>query len=35
MDHRETTREEDMAYALLGVLGVRMQLDYGEEGHQR
>ncbi len=30
MDYRETTREEDMAYAMLGILGVRMRLDYGE-----
>ncbi len=30
MDYRETTREEDTAYALLGILGVRMRLDYGE-----
>ncbi|KAH8759522.1 heterokaryon incompatibility protein-domain-containing protein [Diaporthe sp. PMI_573] len=30
MGHRKTTREEDMAYALLGILDVRMRLDYGE-----
>ncbi len=30
MDQRNTTREEDMAYALLGIMGVRMRLDYGE-----
>ncbi|KAH8900609.1 hypothetical protein GQ53DRAFT_863078 [Thozetella sp. PMI_491] len=30
MDRRQTTREEDMAYALLGILNVRMRLDYGE-----
>ncbi|TPX13470.1 uncharacterized protein E0L32_006200 [Thyridium curvatum] len=30
MENRETSREEDLAYALLGILGVRMQLDYGE-----
>jgi hypothetical protein len=27
---RETTREEDMAYCLLGILGVNMPLIYGE-----
>ncbi|KAH8752251.1 vegetative incompatibility protein HET-E-1 [Diaporthe sp. PMI_573] len=30
MDHRETTREEDMAYALLGIFDVQMPLIYGE-----
>ena len=30
MEHRETTRGEDKAYALFGILGVRMRLDYGE-----
>lgn len=28
--HRETTRVEDMAYCLLGILGVKMPLLYGE-----
>ena len=27
---RETTREEDMAYCLLGIFGVYMPLIYGE-----
>jgi hypothetical protein len=27
---RETTREEDLAYCLLGIFGVRMWLSYGE-----
>ncbi len=30
MDHRETTREEDKAYALLGIFDVQMPLIYGE-----
>jgi hypothetical protein len=28
--HRETTREEDVAYCLLGIFGVNMALLYGE-----
>lgn len=28
--HRETTREEDIAYCLLGIFGVNMPLLYGE-----
>jgi hypothetical protein len=27
---RQTTREEDIAYCLLGLLGVNMPLIYGE-----
>jgi hypothetical protein len=34
MERRETTREEDMAYALLGLFGVQMPLIYGE-GRER
>jgi hypothetical protein len=30
MGRRETTREEDRAYSLLGIFGVHMQLIYGE-----
>ena len=30
MANRTTTKVEDTAYALLGLLGVRMQTDYGE-----
>lgn len=30
--HRETTREEDRAYSLLGIFGVHMPLLYGERG---
>ena len=29
-EHRETKREEDASYSLLGVLGVQMPLIYGE-----
>ncbi|KAI0190939.1 heterokaryon incompatibility protein-domain-containing protein [Xylaria flabelliformis] len=28
--HRETTREEDIAYCLLGIFGINMSLIYGE-----
>jgi hypothetical protein len=31
---RTTTRDEDMAYCLLGILGVNMPLLYGEGGHK-
>ncbi|KAG7284324.1 hypothetical protein NEMBOFW57_010696 [Staphylotrichum longicolle] len=31
---RKTTREEDMAYSLLGILGVNMPLLYGEGGRR-
>jgi hypothetical protein len=31
---RETTREEDVAYSLLGIFGVSMPALYGEGGHQ-
>ncbi|KAM0451571.1 hypothetical protein ACHAPV_009910 [Trichoderma viride] len=30
MEHRETTRKEDKAYSLLGILDVQMPLIYGE-----
>lgn len=30
MDHRETTREEDKVYALLGIFDIQMSLIYGE-----
>ncbi|PMD31742.1 HET-domain-containing protein [Hyaloscypha variabilis F] len=30
MNHRETTREEDKAYALLGIFDIQMPLIYGE-----
>lgn len=33
MQRRETTRVEDLAYSLLGILGVRMSLRYGEGRH--
>lgn len=33
MQRRETTKIEDMAYCLLGILGVYMPLVYGEGGH--
>jgi hypothetical protein len=29
-EFRDTKRPEDKAYCLLGILGVRMRLDYGE-----
>jgi hypothetical protein len=29
---RETTRKEDETYCLLGLLGVQMELLYGEQG---
>jgi len=29
-DTRQTTREEDMAYSLLGIFDVHMPLIYGE-----
>jgi len=32
--HRETTRDEDMAYCLLGLLDVNMPLLYGEGGYK-
>lgn len=32
MEHRETTRPEDMSYALYGILGVTIGANYGE-GH--
>lgn len=32
MNHRQTQREEDRAYALLGILGIHMMPHYGEEG---
>jgi hypothetical protein len=34
IEHRETTREEDMSYCLLGILGVSMGIRYGD-GQQR
>ncbi|KAF2718075.1 HET-domain-containing protein [Polychaeton citri CBS 116435] len=30
MEHRQTTREEDSSYCLLGILGVGMNIRYGE-----
>lgn len=32
--HRQTTREEDQSYCLLGILGVSMNIRYGDGGEQ-
>jgi hypothetical protein len=29
-EHRDTTRQEDKAYSLLGLFGIHMSLRYGE-----